>query len=86
VNDQPPKPPPHKDDPTQHGRDAVAIVLSVGIVVAMCTFTAAVLYDAIASQSSGLSENATQVLSTSFAAIIGALAVYLGGRRGRGPE
>jgi hypothetical protein len=85
TEEQPPEPP-HKDDPTQRGRDLVAVVLAAGIVLAMCTFTFAVLYDAIFSAGSGLSENATQVLSTSFAAIIGALAVYLGGRRGRGPE
>lgn len=64
----------------------MALVLAIGVSLAVIIFTLAILYDALFSRAAGLSENATQVLTGAFGAIIGALAVYLGGRRGRPPE
>lgn len=63
-------------------RDWVALVLAVGLVTAMNTFTAAVLYDAIVSQEAGLSENATQVLTGWGGGIIGILGAVFGMRAG----
>lgn len=72
-------------------RDWVALVLALGLVIAMNTFTAAVLWDAIHSDESGLSENATQVLTGWGGGIIGILGAMFGARlgasnRGSGPE
>jgi multisubunit Na+/H+ antiporter MnhB subunit len=64
------------------GRDAVAIVLAVGIATAINLITFAVLYDALFSEGPGLSENATQVLVTAFGGIIGVLGSYIGFRAG----
>ena len=65
------------------GRDWVAIILAIGLAVAINTIVLAVLYDAIASEGPGLSENATQVMTTAFGGIIGVLGAYLGFRAGR---
>jgi predicted small secreted protein len=64
------------------GREAVAIILAVGIAVAINLITIAVLYDAIFSNESGLSENATQVITTAFGGMIGVLGSYIGFRAG----
>ena len=64
------------------GRDWVAIILAVGIATAINVITVAVLYDAIFSHESGLSENATQVLTTAFAGMVGVLGGYVGVRAG----
>ena len=64
-------------------RDAVAIILALAIGTAVNIVTAAVLYDAIFSQGPGLSENATQILTTAFGGIIGVLGAYLGFRAGQ---
>jgi len=56
----------------------VAVILAVGIATAVNLITIAVLYDAIFSQGPGLSENATQVLTTAFGGIIGVLGAYVG--------
>jgi hypothetical protein len=42
-----------------------------------------VLYDAIVSSSSGLSENATQILTLAFGGIIGLLGSYVGYKTGQ---
>ena len=60
--------------------DWVAIMLAVGISTAVNVVTAAVLYDAIFSQGPGLSDNATQLLTTAFGGIIGVLGAYVGYR------
>ena len=60
------------------GRDATVVVLAVGLVVAINCLTIAALYDAIVSSQSGLSENATQILTTAFGGIIGVLGSVLG--------
>jgi len=69
----------------------VAIILAVGIATAVNLITIAVLYDAIFSQGPGLSENATQVLTTAFGGIIGVLGAYVGYKaadstKGKPPE
>lgn len=61
-------------------RDWVALILAVGLVTAMNTFTFAVLWDAVTSQESGLSENATQVLTGWGGGIIGILGAVFGAR------
>lgn len=74
--------PPRDLPPGTHGRDWVAIILAVGLAAAINTITAAVLYDAIAGDQPGLSENATQILVASFGGIIGVLGSYVGYRAG----
>lgn len=64
------------------GHSLVAIVLAVGIALAINVITFAVLYDAIASSGPGLSENATQILTTAFSGMIGVLGSYIGYRAG----
>jgi hypothetical protein len=64
-------------------RDWVAVLLAVGIATAVNVITAAVLYDAIFSQGPGLSDNATQLLTTAFGGIIGVLGSYVGFRAGQ---
>jgi Co/Zn/Cd efflux system component len=66
------------------GRALVAIILAVGLVIAISTITIGVLWEAIfRTGSSGLSENATQVLTTAFGGIIGVLGSYIGFRAGQ---
>lgn len=60
------------------GKDWVAIILAVGIATALNSITLGVLYDAIVSQVSGLSENATQILTGAFGGILGVLGSYVG--------
>ena len=67
----------HRDPP---GRDWVAIILAIGLSTGIICVTCAVLYDAIFSDVSGLSENATQLLVTAFGGIIGVLGSYVGYR------
>jgi hypothetical protein len=65
-------------------RDWVAVILAIGICTAVNLLTMGVLYDAIRSEGPGLSENATQVMTTAFGGIIGVLGAYLGFRAGQG--
>lgn len=67
------------------GRDLVAVVLAVGISVALTLFVVGLLV-INATQSIALSENATQVLTAAFSGIIGGLAGYLGGRSNQPPR
>jgi hypothetical protein len=64
------------------GRDTAAVVLAIGIALAVNAVTLGVLWDAIRSEGPGLSSNATQVLTTAFGGIIGVLGSYLGFRAG----
>ena len=73
-------------DPSQAGRDRVAIVLAIAVGLSILAITVAALWDALRSASPGLSENATQILTSAYSGIIGALAVYLGSRLSRGDE
>lgn len=56
----------------------VAVVLAVGLVLSLNIIVVAVLYDAITSNESGLSENATQILTGWGGGIIGVLGGYVG--------
>ena len=59
-------------------RDLVAIILAIGLCTAMNVFVFAVLFDAIASKGTGLSENATQILTGWGGGIIGILGAVFG--------
>lgn len=71
------------DDPSQPGRDRVALAMAITLGAAVIIFTVAILYGALMDATKGISENATQVLTGVFGGIVGALAVYLGGRLSR---
>jgi hypothetical protein len=60
------------------GRDWVALILAIGIATGLNCITFAVLYDAVFSNESGLSENATQILTGAFGGILGVLGSYVG--------
>lgn len=65
------------------GRDAVAVILAIGLATAVNLITIAVLYAAISGNSDvagGISENGTQILTTAFGGIVGVLGGYVGGR------
>lgn len=61
-------------------RDWVAITIAVGISTALNVFTVAVLWDALFSERSGLSENGTQVLTGWGGGMVGVLGAYIGAR------
>lgn len=65
---------------TQRTRDWVVIILAAGLSLAVICVTVGVLYDAIFSEGPGLSDNATQLLTTAFGGIIGVLGSYVGFR------
>jgi hypothetical protein len=65
------------------GRDWIVLTLAAGLVLAINLLTAGVLYDAIFSEGPGLSDNATQVLTTVFGGIIGVLGSYIGFKAGQ---
>ena len=65
------------------GKDWVAVILAIGIASAINCVTFAVLYDAIASEGPGLSDNATQILTTAFSGIVGVLGGFIGYRAGQ---
>lgn len=65
----------------QH-RDRVALVLAVGLAVAINVLTVAFVVDAFTSAVPGLSENATQILTAVFGGIVGVLGSYIGYRAG----
>lgn len=62
----------------------VALVLAIGIATAVNLITLAAVYAAVANRRipGGLSENATQVLTTAFSGIIGVLGGFFGYRAG----
>jgi len=65
----------------------VALTLAIGISTAVNLLTIAVLWDALTNpEASGLSENATQVLTTAFGGMIGVLGAYLGFKAGRAQQ
>lgn len=63
-------------------RDAVALVLAVGLSFAMVMLMFGVVWDAVRSDTPGISENSTQIITTAFGGIIGVLGSYLGYRAG----
>ena len=58
------------------------VILTIGFVTALNCLTAAVLWDAIYSTTSGLSENATQIITGAFGGILGVLGTFLGIKHG----
>lgn len=68
--------------PIDHGKDWVAIILAVGLALAINMICFAVLWDALRSDTPGLSENATQILTTAFGGILGVVGSYIGYRAG----
>lgn len=62
------------------GRDWVAVILAIGIATALNLLMFAVLWDALRSDTPGISENATQVIIAAFGGIVGVLGGYVGGR------
>jgi hypothetical protein len=64
------------------GRDLVALVLAIGLAVALIVIVSAVMYDAVRSDTPGLSENATQILTGWGGGIVGVVGSYLGFRAG----
>jgi len=66
--------------PSPGGRDVVATILAIGIATAINLIMVAVLWDALRSDTPGLSENATQVITALGSGIIGVLGGYIGGR------
>jgi len=61
----------------------IALVVAIGLCTAVNLLTLGVLYDAIRSQGPGLSENATQILTTAFGGMIGILGTAVGYRAGK---
>ena len=66
--------------------DAVTVILAAGLAVALLIITGAVMYDAVRSDTPGLSENATQILTGWGGGIIGVVGSYLGYRGGENAE
>jgi hypothetical protein len=61
------------------GQAVVAVVLAVGLVVAVNVITVGILYDAIRNPTqAGISENATQILTGAFGGIVGVLGGFVG--------
>lgn len=71
---------------TEQGKDWVAIILALGLATAINCITFAVLWDALRSDTPGLSENATQILTTAFGGILGVVGSYIGYRAGTSHE
>jgi hypothetical protein len=63
--------------------DWIALVLALGVATAVNVVTIGVIIDAIRSEGPGLSDNATQVLTTAFSGIFGVLGAYVGFRARR---
>jgi hypothetical protein len=67
-------------------RELVALVLAIGLAASLLLIVAAVMYDAVRSDTPGLSENATQILTGWGGGIIGIVGSYLGFRAGEKAE
>lgn len=63
--------------------DIVGLILAVGICTALNVITAAVMWDALTSDSAGISENATQILTGWGGGIIGVIGALVGYRLGK---
>lgn len=79
----PPPPADPLEPPSAHGpaREWVALVLAVGLATGINVITLASVVQALKS-GQGLSENATQVLTTAFGGIVGVLGGFLGFKAG----
>ena len=62
------------------GREVVATVLAIGLATAVNLLLLGVVWDAVRSDTPGLSENATQVIIAAFTGMTGVLGGYVGGR------
>lgn len=67
---------------TSDRRDAVAIILAVGLSVALIMLMTGVLWDAVRSDTPGISENATQIITGAFGGIVGVLGSFVGYKAG----
>lgn len=65
------------------GSYLVAIILAVGICTALNMLTFGILYDAIFSESSGISENATQILTGWGGGVVGVIGAVVGYQAGQ---
>lgn len=65
------------------GSYVVALVLAVGISTALNVLTVAVLYDAVFSSDSGISENATQILTGWGGGVLGVIGAVVGYQAGQ---
>lgn len=63
-------------------RDLIALILAVGICTALNLLTLAVMWDALKSDTPGISENATQILTGWGGGIVGILGAVFGYRAG----
>lgn len=68
--------------PTRVATSAAVVILAVGIATAVNLITLASLWDAIASDEPGLSENATQVITALGGGIIGVIGAAIGYKAG----
>lgn len=64
------------------GSQLVAIILAVAIGTALNLLTFAVMYDALFSSTSGISENATQILTGWGGGVLGVVGAVVGYRAG----
>lgn len=62
--------------------NTVAVVLSIGMCVAINLFVVAVLADALYSHTTGVSENATQILTGWGGGIVGVIGAVVGYKSG----
>ena len=58
----------------------MAIILAIGLAASVNLLLLGVVWDAVRSDTPGLSENATQVIIAAFTGITGVLGGYVGGR------
>jgi hypothetical protein len=66
-----------------HGRDIVAVIIAIGVCTAINLVILAVLVDAFyPAEGSGLSENATQIITGGIGGLVGVLGSYVGFRAG----
>lgn len=65
-------------------RDLVAVILAFGLIIALNFLAFGALYSTFVGSATdlGLSENATQILTTVFSGIIGVLGSYIGYKTG----
>jgi hypothetical protein len=69
-------------EPGSRAREVTPIVLAIGLVLAVNVVAFGILWDALYSSEAGISENATQILTTAFGGIIGVLGATLGYKQG----
>jgi hypothetical protein len=67
---------------SKEARDLVAVILAIGLVSGLNFLMFAILWDALNSDTPGISENATQILIGWGGGIIGILGGYVGFKAG----